>query len=80
MGQQNKKSGIMMGSQSFVPGRGVYFRQSACVAGTKESEGPLGELIDVVAADDLFGCKTWEEAESTLQQEAVTLALGKAGM
>ena len=85
MGQQSKKTGIngngiIAGSQSFVPGRDVYIRQSACVAGTKESEGPLGELIDMVAQDDLFGCKTWEEAESTLQKEAVALALGKAGM
>ena len=85
MGQQNKKAGtggngITAGSQSFVPERPVYVRQSACVAGTKESEGPLGELIDMVGKDDLFGCKTWEEAESTLQKEAVTLALGKAGM
>ena len=85
MGQQNKKAGaggngITAGSQSFVPQRAVYIRQSACVAGTKEGEGPLGELIDMVGKDDLFGCKTWEEAESTLQKEAVTLALGKAGM
>lgn len=85
MGQQNKKagangSGIAVGGQSFVPSRPVYIRQSACVAGTKESEGPLGELIDMVGKDDLFGCKTWEEAESTLQKEAVTLALGKAGI
>ena len=85
MGQQNKKTGISgngvtAGGQSFVPARGVYIRQSACVAGTKEGEGPLAELIDMVGKDDLFGCKTWEEAESTLQKEAVTLALGKAGM
>lgn len=85
MGQQNKKAGmsgngVTVGSQSFVPERGVYIRQSACVAGTKEKEGPLGELIDMVGKDDLFGCKTWEEAESTLQKEAVTLALGKAKM
>ena len=69
-----------MGSQSFVPARSVYIRTSACVAGTKEGEGPLGDRIDMIGKDDLFGCKTWEEAESTLQKEAVTLALGKAGM
>lgn len=80
MGQQNKKgNSVAVGGQSFVPGRPVYIKASACVAGTKESEGPLGGLIDMVGKDDLFGCKTWEEAESTLQKEAVTLALGKAG-
>lgn len=83
MGQQTGKTeagNVQTGAQSFVPGRPVYIRASACVAGTKESEGPLGELMDMTGKDDLFGCKTWEEAESTLQKEAVTLALGKAGM
>ena len=28
--------------------------------------------------DDLFGAKTWEEAESNMQKEACVLALGKA--
>ena len=83
MGQQTGKTeagGVRIGSQSFMPGRPVYIRASACVAGTKEGEGPLGDRIDMIGKDDLFGCKTWEEAESTLQKEAVTLALGKAGM
>lgn len=83
MGQQTGRTdtgGRVAGSQSFVPGRPVYIRASACVAGTKEGEGPFRELIDMTGKDDLFGCKTWEEAESTLQKEAVTLALGKAGM
>lgn len=83
MGQETGKTevgNVQTGAQSFVPGRPVYIRASACVAGTKESEGPLGQLMDMTGKDDLFGCKTWEEAESTLQKEAVTLALGKAGM
>ena len=83
MGQQTENTqpgGRAAGGQSFIPGRPVYIRASASVAGTKEGEGPLGELIDMTGKDDLFGCKTWEEAESTLQKEAVTLALGKAGM
>ena len=80
MGKAGTKNGVMVGKQSFVPERAVYIKQSACVAGTKESEGPLGGMMDMVGKDDLFGCDTWEEAESTLQKEAVTLALGKAGM
>lgn len=58
----------------------VYILASASVAGTKEGEGPFGALFDMVGEDDLFGCETWEEAESTLQKEAITLALGKAKM
>lgn len=75
-----KERGLMAGSQSFVPNRPVYIRASACVGGTKEGAGLLGGSIDLIGEDDLFGCKTWEEAESTLQKEAVALVLGKAKM
>lgn len=49
------------------------------IVGTKEGEGPLRELFDVVGEDDYFGEQTWEAAESNLQKEAVTIALRKAG-
>ena len=58
----------------------VYILNSASIAGKKEGEGPLGLLFDMVGEDDLFGCNTWEEAESSLQKNAVYLALGKAGV
>ncbi len=60
--------------------RPVYILNSASVVGTKEGQGPLGLLFDKVGRDDMFGCKTWEEAESTLQKEAIGLALEKAGL
>ena len=66
------------GSQSISFGEAPYLISSACVAGSKEAEGPLGKLFDMVNQDDLFGAKTWEEAESTMQKEACVLALGKA--
>lgn len=56
----------------------VYIRDSASIVGKKEGEGPFGLLFDMVGQDDLFGCKTWEEAESNLQKDAVYMALGKA--
>ncbi len=56
----------------------VFILSSASVVGKKEGSGPLGLLFDMVGEDDLFGCKTWEEAESSLQKDAVYLALGKA--
>ena len=58
----------------------VYILNSASIAGTKEGQGPLGLLFDKTGQDDMFGCKTWEEAESTLQKEAVGLALEKAAL
>lgn len=69
-----------LGRASIKPERPVYILNSASIVGTKEGEGPLGLLFDKVGEDDMFGCKTWEEAESTLQKEAVGMALDKAGL
>lgn len=66
------------GSQSLNFSQAPYIISAASVAGSKESEGPLGKLFDMVNQDDLFGAQTWEEAESTMQKEACVLALGKA--
>ena len=55
----------------------VYIEETACVAGQKESEGPLGKLFDVVVEDAMAGMENWEEAESTLQQLAVDKLLEK---
>ena len=73
-------SGKMIGKASVVYSEPVYIVNSASVVGKKEGEGPLGALFDHVGEDDLFGCKTWEEAESTLQKDAIYLALKKAGV
>ncbi len=69
-----------IGAQSIQFSQPPYILSSASVVGTKEGEGPLGELFDVVGADDKFGEESWEEAESTLQKEAATLAFGKADL
>ena len=69
-----------LGKASIVPEKPVYILNSASVVGTKEGQGPLGLLFDMVGEDDMFGCATWEEAESTLQNKAVGLALEKAGV
>lgn len=66
------------GKQSLRFSEAPFIISSASIVGKKEGEGPLGDYFDVVGEDDLFGCESWEEAESTLQKEAATLALGKA--
>lgn len=68
------------GIQSIEFDEAPYIMSSASVVGTKEGEGPLGELFDVVGSDDLFGEDTWEAAESTIQKEAAVLAMGKANL
>lgn len=52
----------------------------AAVAGKKEGQGPLGKQFDAVFEDVHLGQKTWEQAESALQREALTRALDKAGL
>ncbi len=69
-----------LGKASVQLKKPVYIIGSASIVGTKEGEGPLGLLFDMVGSDDMFGCNTWEEAESSLQKEAVYLAMEKAGV
>lgn len=67
-----------VGVQSIQFEKAPYILSSSSIVGPKEGEGPLGKLFDVVGEDEKFGEDTWEEAESALQKEAVTLAMGKA--
>ena len=71
---------LKIGRASMKPEKPIYIINSASVVGTKEGEGPLGLLFDMVGEDDMFGCNTWEEAESSLQKDAVYLAMGKANL
>lgn len=72
MNQQRGKGSLCFSEAPFIIG-------SASVVGTKEGEGPHAEEFDCIGEDDKFGQETWEAAESSLQQEALTLALGKSG-
>ena len=69
-----------LGKASVRPEVPVYILNSGSIVGTKEGQGPLGLLFDMVGNDDMFGCETWEEAESSLQKTAVQLAMEKAKM
>ncbi len=69
-----------LGKASMKLEQPVYILNSGSIVGKKEGEGPLGALFDMIGEDDMFGCNTWEEAESNLQKDAVYLAMGKAGV
>ncbi|MFR4350428.1 MAG: stage V sporulation protein AD [Roseburia sp.] len=71
---------VQIGKQSLQFAEAPYIISSASIVGKKEGEGPLGNCFDVVGEDDTFGQDTWEEAESTLQKEAFSMAIGKAGL
>lgn len=66
------------GAQSIAYSEAPYIMSSASVVGKKESGGPLGKYFDLADMENLFGEKTWEAAEGTMQKEACTLALRKA--
>lgn len=69
-----------VGSQSISFPHPPSITASACVVGKKEGEGPLRDSFDFVSEDSYFGEKTWEKAESTMQKQALSKALEKAGM
>ena len=52
----------------------------AAVGAKKEKEGPLADYFDYLSDDSSFGEKTWEKAETLMQQKAIHLALQKCGV
>lgn len=70
----------MQGKQSIAFSKPPYILASGNIVGKKEGEGPLGDKFDMICDDDMFGGENWEQAESSMQKEAVALALGKAGL
>jgi stage V sporulation protein AD len=70
----------MIGKQSLIFEKKPYLIGSASVVGSKEAEGPMGQLFDKVGYDDKFGADNWEGAEGNLQSEALELALEKCGL
>ncbi|MDD6489043.1 MAG: stage V sporulation protein AD [Clostridia bacterium] len=58
----------------------VTIHSSAGIVGKKESEGPLGKFFDKTYQDNKLGQSSWEKAESTLQQSAVSIALNKISL
>ncbi len=70
----------MLGKQSIRFEKTPYLLNSGSIVGSKEGQGPMGKLFDKVGEDDMFGAKTWEEAESTLQKEALQIVLDKENL
>lgn len=70
----------MLGKQSLQFVNKPYLISSGAIVGSKEAEGPMGQLFDKVCYDDKFGGDTWEESESSLQKEALEIALQKGSL
>jgi len=52
----------------------------AAVAGKKESDGPIGKKFDITNKNSYWGEKTWEQAESRMQQLALETLARKHNM
>ena len=66
------------GRQTIVFDRHPVILAHSAIAGKKEAEGPLGSYFDRTEADTRFGQKTWEQAETRLQELALDAARQKA--
>lgn len=71
---------MQKGQASIAFDKNVYVTETACIAGEKEGQGPLGSLIDEIVSDPYFGKNSWEEAESCLQSDTVQMLLDKASL
>ena len=80
MTQNKSKQSKIAGKQSILFGNPPYIISASSVAGKKESEGPLGNMFDVIKEDPMLGKNTWEEAESELLRLAAIKAIEKSGL
>lgn len=68
------------GMQSLKFENAPHLKGWASVAGKKEGEGPLGNLIDQIIEDPYFGQESWELAEDRFMKQAAMLAISKADL
>ncbi len=69
-----------MGNQTVAFQSEVRIFSTACVAGKKEGQGPLGKYFDIVMEDAEWGEKTWEKTESKMQRSALIRAVEKGSV
>lgn len=56
---------------------GIHFKCGICCRKERGGRSAWKKFDMVDEQDNLFGAKTWEEAESNMQKEACILAIGK---
>jgi len=74
------KAGPGKVGQTMVFAKAPTILGAASVVGPREGAGPLSGWFDVIKPDRLLGQRSWEMAESKMVEEAVDLALAKAGV
>ncbi|MGO1470349.1 MAG: stage V sporulation protein AD, partial [Tissierella sp.] len=53
---------------------------SYSIVGPKEGDGPLRDYFDEILEDDLWGEKSFEKAETKIQEQAIRAAIEKANL
>lgn len=53
---------------------------TSSIVGPKEGEGPLRNYFDVILEDDTWGQRSFEKAETKIQEEAIKLAIANANL
>lgn len=71
---------MQKGKASLLFEHPAYITAMASIAGKKEGEGPLGQQMDMIEQDPMFGASNWEQAESAMQKQTADLALEKGGI
>jgi len=67
-----------IGSQTICFSSPPSILSTAAVAGKKEGKGPLKEEFDMILQDEYLGEKSWEKAESKLEEKCAEIALSKS--
>ncbi len=70
---------LKKGKQSIQFEKAPFIIGEASICGPKEAEGPLARYFDVLSEDPTFGKDSWEEGESEMVRQSVTMAIKKAG-
>lgn len=70
---------VKKGKQSIQFEKPPFIIGEASICGPKEAEGPLARYFDVLSEDPTFGKDSWEEGESEMVRQAVSMAIRKAG-
>lgn len=52
----------------------------ASIVSKKEGDGPLAAYFDIINKDSMFNKDTWEQAESTMQQQIIEYVLKKSNI
>ncbi len=69
-----------LGRQTIVLNNPPHIKGFFSTVGKKENNGPLGGSFDSVYQDEMFGAKSWEEAENTLIKNTVAGAMTRASV